>query len=256
MTSIVVLPNKFLASGSKDKTINIWDLKDSRLVRTLKGHAKAIVSLKVLRNGNLVSYSSDDTIKIWNTSSSQMSLLMTISGHGNGCWVVPLFGVLSNDWLVALSRDAEGKEDCTLRVWTPDDGKLIKSISTELKEVRTVFVLANDQVATGFKNGAIKIIDLNNAGSSRTKDKAHDVVISCISQLSNENLISCGIDEKWSTSIFTIKVWSFSDLALLQSIKTDHEGVVVSIDVSAGDQYLASVGVDKKIKLWPITRVP
>lgn len=40
--SLVVLPNGRLASGSADKTINIWRLSTGKLERSLKGHTHTV----------------------------------------------------------------------------------------------------------------------------------------------------------------------------------------------------------------------
>lgn len=63
---IILLENGFLASGSYDKTIKIWDLNTGTLFRTINGHMSLVQSLSVLSNGNLVSVSNDQYIKIWN----------------------------------------------------------------------------------------------------------------------------------------------------------------------------------------------
>ena len=64
--ALAVLPNGYLASGSIDKTITIWDVTDGTLIRSLTGHFNPIYSLAVLPNGYLASGSGDKTIKIWN----------------------------------------------------------------------------------------------------------------------------------------------------------------------------------------------
>lgn len=63
---IILLENGYLASGSYDKTIKIWDLYTGDLFRTIIGHTSTVQSLSILSNGNLVSISADQYIKIWN----------------------------------------------------------------------------------------------------------------------------------------------------------------------------------------------
>lgn len=53
-----------LATGSLDRTINIWLLKDGKLSQTLTGHTKGVWSLKFLSSLVLISGGYDATIKV------------------------------------------------------------------------------------------------------------------------------------------------------------------------------------------------
>jgi WD40 repeat protein len=56
----------FLASGSLDRTVKIWDLRTGELVRTLSDHTGEIKDIIFTPDGkHLISASSDRTIKIW-----------------------------------------------------------------------------------------------------------------------------------------------------------------------------------------------
>ena len=188
---LTILPNGWLASGSSDSTIKLWDLDKQKEVGTLEGHRSAVVSLQVLKNGHLVSYSTDDTLKIWDPRLEENNLLRTIKGHGNNSWDIPLFGVLSNDFLVTCSRDRRDEEECVLMVHDPTDGEKTKSISTGQKDASSLLVLSNDQVAIGFLNGSIKIFDLD-GGKTRAIDRAHESCVRSLFQLSNGDLVSSG----------------------------------------------------------------
>jgi len=62
---LTVLPDGSLVSGSEDKTIKIWDVKNGQTIKTLTGHTGFLSALTVLPDGSLVSGSWDNTIKIW-----------------------------------------------------------------------------------------------------------------------------------------------------------------------------------------------
>ena len=61
-----MLKNGYLASGSDDTTIKIWNT-DGSLITTLTGHTGQVKSLAALQNGWLASGSGhpDYKIKIW-----------------------------------------------------------------------------------------------------------------------------------------------------------------------------------------------
>jgi len=65
--SFVKLENNFLASGSADSTIKIWDITNmGHLNRTLIGHKDSVSSLIYLDNNLLASGSKDGFVFIWN----------------------------------------------------------------------------------------------------------------------------------------------------------------------------------------------
>ena len=53
-----------LATGSFDRTINIWLLKDGKLYQTLVGHTKGVWAVKFLSPLLLISGAYDATIKV------------------------------------------------------------------------------------------------------------------------------------------------------------------------------------------------
>ena len=242
MLALALLPDGWLASGSADKTIKLWDLDQRREVSTLRGHILSVVSLKVLKNGHLVSCSADDSLKIWNPKLKENNLLLTI-GHGNTYLGMALFGVLPNDFLVTCSRGGEG----VLKMHDSNNVQRPKIIPTGQKDAFSLLVLSSDQVVLGFKNGSIKIFDLE-GGESKAIDQAHGSDVYSLFQLSNRQLISAGLDDKRRT----IKIWNLADLSLLQSIVTDHSYSIQSIDVSKDEAFLATGSGDKSIKIWPI----
>jgi len=57
---------RYLASGSSDKTIKIWEVATGKELRTLTGHSDIVFSVAYSPDGRyLASGSRDKTIKIW-----------------------------------------------------------------------------------------------------------------------------------------------------------------------------------------------
>lgn len=65
--SVSISPDgRFLASGSRDKTIRLWSLPEGKLLKTLKGHTNWVNTVKFSPDGKfLASGSIDMTIKLW-----------------------------------------------------------------------------------------------------------------------------------------------------------------------------------------------
>ncbi len=114
VTSLAFKPNSYLlASGSQDKTVRIWEVRDRdnlRHVRTLQ-HPDRVSSVAWSPNGRtLASGSHDGTVRLWNPN--------------NGINFAVLRGHTERVTCVAWSPDgrilASGSRDKTVRLWNPD----------------------------------------------------------------------------------------------------------------------------------------
>jgi general transcriptional corepressor TUP1 len=70
VTSVAISPNgSFVAAGSLDTIVRIWDVKSGILVDRLRGHRDSVYSVAFTPDGRgLVSGSLDKTLKYWDVS--------------------------------------------------------------------------------------------------------------------------------------------------------------------------------------------
>ncbi|CAB5395600.1 unnamed protein product [Rhizophagus irregularis] len=78
---------KYLASGGIDKKINIWSVKENKLLKCFTQHKDSISSLAFRKGSNqLYSASFDRTIKIWNID--ELCYVDTLYGHQDQIMIV------------------------------------------------------------------------------------------------------------------------------------------------------------------------
>jgi len=66
---VISQDGKKIASGSRDFTVKIWDMKSGKLLHTLNGHTNWVTSVDFSPSGNeILSASWDQSIKIWNAN--------------------------------------------------------------------------------------------------------------------------------------------------------------------------------------------
>lgn len=78
----IALNNKFLVTGSSDKTAMVWDVLTGKNLFKLEGHEWKVTSVAVsLDNKYIVTGSTDGSVKLWNAADG--SLMKTFQGAGN-----------------------------------------------------------------------------------------------------------------------------------------------------------------------------
>jgi WD40 repeat protein len=112
--------SRYLASGSFDQTVRIWDMARKKGIHTLSGHKKYILGVSFLPdNRRVVSASLDHTLILWDAMSGKS--LKRMEGHT---------GAVRS---VAVSPDgktiASGSWDKTIRLWDGRDGSFMKVLA-------------------------------------------------------------------------------------------------------------------------------
>lgn len=88
--------DRWIASGSADSTIKLWDRDSGRLLRTLTGHGKEVMWLGITPDARfVVSISEDNTAKVWEAATGR--LVRTITGLQGAVRDLSASGALSND---------------------------------------------------------------------------------------------------------------------------------------------------------------
>ncbi|KAI0044809.1 WD40 repeat-like protein, partial [Auriscalpium vulgare] len=153
VNSVAFSPDsKRIASGSKDSTIRIWDVKTGETVGVpFTGHKSWVRSVAFSPNGaHIVSGSDDDTIRIWDSLTGE-----TVAG--------PFTGHKSSVLSVAFSPDGthvvSGSLDETIRIWDAQTGKTVAGPFTDHKSIVMSVAFSPDgtRVVSGSCDMSIRI---------------------------------------------------------------------------------------------------
>jgi WD40 repeat protein len=267
-----------LASGSKDNTIKLWNVKTGNLLQTLTGHSDSVYSVAYSPDGQtLASGSKDNTIKLWNVKTG--NLLQTLTGHSDlgkplaynpdgqtlasgsldntiKLWNLKTGNLLqtlkgNSVWANSLAYNPDGKTlasggaDITIKLWNVKTGNLLQTLTGHSNAVYSVAYSPDGQtLASGSLDKTIKLWNLKTGKLLQTLTGHSDPVHSVAYSPDGQTLASGSSDN-------TIKLWNVKTGNLLQTV-TGHSDSVLSVAYSPDGQTLASGSWDKTIKIWQI----
>jgi WD40 repeat protein len=229
--TLSLLQNGWLASGSWDQTICLWDANTASEVGRLGGHANQISALHAHRDGRLASGSWDTTIRIWDLG--VVAAHEHLRAHG-----------LATSALCVLPGEvvASGAWDNAICLWDARTGAEVARLDVPFGSVRALCALSDGRLASGFSDGTIRLWDSRNRIES-ARLKGHESSVQSLCRMPDGRLVS-GSDDG------TICVWDAGSSAQTRQFQA-HKGAVYSLcALSTG--LLASGGWDTTIRLWDL----
>ncbi|KAJ3065076.1 pre-rRNA processing protein [Podochytrium sp. JEL0797] len=226
---------KYLASGGRDKTVQIWSIPNNQHLKTFTQHRDAVSGLAFrysTRNNQLYSCSYDRTIKLWNVD--EQSYIETLFGHQDR--------VESVDSLAMERCLTAGSRDRTARLWKiVEESQLIfrgggggdlrtqvvegKVLATEVNEARkemkkaggdkfgnvidVVAMIDEEHFVTGTDSGAISLWNLQKKKPVFTRSFTHGDPTKPFTSETNEFKAIEPAACNWITSLAVVR---YSDL--------------------------------------------
>ena len=161
---------KMLASGSEDKTVQLWDILKRSKHAALKGHKEWITAVAFSNDGETVaSGDAGKVIKLWDVRTKRERA--TLRGHKstiNALTFAPDNAPLYAGCLVS------GSTDGTIRFWDPKTGQELLTFTTgHTESVKAVAFSENDTtLASAAFNGTVEVWNLKTAQELTTFTKA------------------------------------------------------------------------------------
>ncbi len=222
-----------LASGSKDKTIQIWDLATGKSIRTFPGDSSTIWSVAFDSNGTkLATGTGFWRVMLWDLKTGQ---------------VIRSLDHTASVWSVALSPDgqlvASGSGDKTTKISDAATGSVIQNLPDHTDFVYSVaFTPDGKSLVSASKDKTITIVDVATGRLLKTLQGHGEPVRSIAISPDGKTIVSGSYDE-------SIKIWNLETGDLIRSIK-GHSDDIVSVAISPDGKFIASGSKDKTIKIW------
>ena len=225
----------YLASGSNDNTIKIWEVETGRLLRTLTGHTDKVCSVAFAPNGKyLASGSNDETIKIWEVTTG--NCIRTLTGHTS--YVKSVMYSPNGKYL------ATGSWDDTIKLWELETGECIKTLTGHTGYIESVAYSSDGKyLASASYDKTVKLWEVATGECVKTLSGHTDIVRSVSFAPDNKYIASGSSDE-------TIKIWMIASGNCIKTLR-EHTSSVDSLVYSPDGKYLASASI-LGVKLWEV----
>ncbi|KAL5504548.1 hypothetical protein ACEPAH_7209 [Sanghuangporus vaninii] len=230
---------KRIASGSRDRTILVWDADSGEIVSgPYKGHTDWVNSVAFSPDGKRVASGSDDrTICVWDVDGGVLAL-------------GPLEGHTGKVLSVAFSPDgkciASGSSDETIRVWDADSGKAVSDPFEGHTDWVNAVVFSPDGkcIVSGSGDKSIRVWDAESGKVVAGPFEGHcDGVRSVDFSQDGAHIVSGSLDKM-------ICVWDIFNKRLPGRPIEGHTGYVRSVMFSPDGKRIASGSEDRAICVW------
>ena len=249
-----------VASSMGPSQIDVWDVKQQRLVRVLRGHTSFVNGISFSPDGRLASCSWDNTIKFWNTTGGQQ--VSRTPGHA--MLAVPVEFAPGGDLLAYGQRNSVNLLTGPVRTITLVDAATGKTRHTLAGHARSANCLAfsadGARLVSGGRNGEVKVWDTK-SGKAICSVRGADGEI-CAAALSPDGHTFVSVHEppeitraRFGQGQFrqipvAIKVWE-ADTGSERASLGGHPGGVYRLAFSPDGKVLASAG-SGGIKFWDL----
>jgi WD40 repeat protein len=241
------LDSMLLASGSRDHTLKIWDLKQRQEIFTLIGHQAGVNAVAFSAEGDIMaSGSADKTVKIWNPHIGQLTATLTGAK-------LSITAIAFNPFAPIL---VSASADSTIQVWDLTTLEQIRTLTAHTAAVRAIAFSPDGKIlATGGEDRTICLWD-----TARWQCicvlPGHSWAISALTFMPNGKFLISGSWDKM------MKIWQISTSSEIE-VLTGHLDTVSGIAIAEkrtsaltrdgailDSSIIASCSLDRTIRLW------
>jgi WD40 repeat protein len=265
-------------SGSRDKTVRVWDMATGRGRPMLEEHGHIVASVALTEDGRTaVSGSNDCTLRVWDVATGNCratlepqhkaavtSVALTPDGRtgvsGSDDHTLRVWNLATRRCLATLEHPAEvkcvaltpdartavsGSSDRKLRVWNLVTGRCEGTLEGHEGQVTSVALTPDGRTAVSGSFGQeVRVWDLATA-RSRPPLEGHEGAVNCVALTPDgRTAISGSWDE-------TLRVWDVPT-GRCRAVLTGHAGMVHCVALTPDGHNAVSGSWDSQLRVWDV----
>jgi len=235
---------QYLASGSDDGTVRIWDIDQAEQIGFQPNHEAAIQQMKFSSEGKLlVTVGADARARLFNIE--QGKELYSFSHPASCCSLYFITEtIFLQDGKTLLTAGRGGR----IKLWDTTSGEELNEIlmsSTGANVWSMGFLEDSQQVVTAFTYSGDSVYLLDPLEGSITQRLAHYSDSMWDIEISGDGNLLAAVER-----VGTAEIWSTSSRSLEQTMLRNHRGGVNGVAFSPDETLLVSGSSDGTVRLW------